>query len=338
MKAIRKQMGVLAAGFCAFLLYAGIVYGGEQQVKKFRLLHDGLSAATAVVWVGVDAGFFKQNGLELNEVFLQDPSKGGVQALLGVDLFLGSGNPLVPLYTMLEGGDLVFLGSHTSREEYRFGLSSEVKSIVGLKGRKIGMSGLGGRSDLIARVVLRRAGINPVSEVEMVSVGFSPARAAALSQNLIQGAPLSPQVASEAERLGVKVIEVSEVPVVTALLITTRSIVKKDEDVFKRFMKAYVEATHYFLTHREESLRIMEKRVSAPTSEVLESMYGSLAAQMAPWPAPNAEAVQAIIDAAAAVEKGAGKLKPENLFDLKFLQELKDSGFIDGLYTKKVKL
>jgi hypothetical protein len=58
-------------------------------------------------------------------------------------------------------------------------------------------------------------------------VGFSPACAAALSQNLIQGAPLSPQVAVEASRLGLKVIDIKEVPIVTSLLITTRSKINK---------------------------------------------------------------------------------------------------------------
>ena len=338
MEVLKVGRGLLTAGICAFLSFSGSAQSAEKQIRKIRLVHDGLSAATAVVWVGVDAGLFKRHALDVNVVFLQDASKGGVQALLGVDLFLGSGNPLVPLQTLLGGADLVFLGAHTSQEHYRFGVSSGIQSIADLKGKKVGMSGIGGRSDLIARVVLRRAGINPVTEVELVPVGFSPARAAALSQDLIQGAPLSPQVAAEAKRLGLRVIDVNEVPIITALLITTRTIVHRDEEKFNRFMKGYVEAIHFFLTHREESIRIMQQRVSAPNPDVLETMYGSLAAQMAPWPAPNGEAVQAIIDAAASVEKKAGDLKPENLFDLHFLKALKDSGFIDELYTEKVKL
>ena len=60
----------------------------------------------------------------------------------------------------------------------------------------------------------------------MVAAGLSPARAMALSKDLIQGAPLSQDVAKEAQKLGIKVLEMKSVPVVTDLLITTRSFVK----------------------------------------------------------------------------------------------------------------
>ncbi len=337
MEFIRKYLDLPAAVVCAFLLCTAASYG-QQKIKKIRLVQDGLSVATAVVWVGIAAGLFKQNDLEVEEIFIQNASSGGVQALLGVDLFLSSGNPIALLQTILGGGDLVFLGSHANQMRYKFGVSSGIASIGELKGKKIGMSGLGGRSDLIARVVLRRAGIDPVKEVEMVSVGFSPARAAALAQDLIQGAALSPQVASEAKRLGLRVLDVREVPLITALLITTRSIIKKDEEALRRFMKGYLTAIHYYLTHREESIRIMGEHVSGADPTVLQSMYDSLAAQLVPWPLPNGEAVQAVIDVATVIDPQAKKLKPTDLFDLHFLQELKASGFLEGLYADKIKL
>lgn len=333
----RKCVVFLATSVCAFLLCIATSYGA-QELKKIRLVHDGLSVATAVTWVGMESGLFEEYGLDVEEIFIQNASNGGVEALLGVDLFLGSGNPIAPLQKIIGGSDIVFLGSHANLTHYKFGISAGITSLGDLKGKKIGMSGIGGRSDLIARVVLRRAGIDPVKEVDMVSVGYSPARAAALSRNLIQGAPLSPQVALEAERLGIKVLNIRAVPIITALLITTRSIIKRDEKILRSFMKGYLAATHYYLTHREESIRIMREHVSVADSTVLDAMYSSLADQLAPWPAPNMEAVQALLDAAGVIDEKAEKLKPADLFELRFIQELKASGFIEDLYAEKIKL
>ncbi|NIO12141.1 MAG: ABC transporter substrate-binding protein, partial [Deltaproteobacteria bacterium] len=211
MRPFKESFKVFIAGFCLLALSSTSVYGGDEQ-KKIRLAYDGVGAATAVVWVGQSASLFKQHQVEVQEVFIQDSSIGGIQALLGIDLFLSSGNPVLAMQPIVEGRDIVFLGSHVNQTNYKFGVSLGINSIKQLKGKKVGMSRLGGRSDLIARVVLRRAGIDPVKEVEMVTVGYSPARAAALSKDLIQGAPLSPNVASEAEKLGIKVLEVKEVP------------------------------------------------------------------------------------------------------------------------------
>ncbi len=337
MESFRKWIRLLATGMCAFLLCASSAIG-EQKLKKLRLAYDGVGVATTVAWVGNQAGLFKQQKVEVEEIFIQDPSIGGIQALLGVDIFFGSGNPVIAMQPIIGGQDVVFLGSHVDRTHYRFGVSSDIESIKQLKGKKVGMSRLGGRSDLIARVVLRRAGIDPVQEVEMVTVGYSPARAAALAKNLIQGAPLSPNVASEAEKLGLKVLDVKEVPIISSLLMTTRSNIKRDYESFRRFMKGYLTSIHYFLTHPSESIRIIGEHVSVADPAALETMYASYAAQLEPWPVPNPEAVQAIIDAATEIDRKARKLKADDLFDLRFLDELKAIGFIENLYAEKVKL
>lgn len=172
----------------------------------------------------------------------------------------------------------------------------------------------------------------------MVFVGLSPQRMIALSQKLIQGTPLAPDVAAEAKRRGIRVIEAKDVPVVTALLMTTRSFVKRDEESVRRFMKGYVASIHYYLTHRNESIGIMKKYLSLSDPRAFESMYEAFAAQLGPFPAPSGEATQAIIDVAGVADQKATSLKPKALFDLRFLEELKASGFIDDLYSEKKSL
>jgi hypothetical protein len=48
--------------------------------------------------------------------------------------------------------------------------------------------------------------------------------------------------------------------------------------------------------------------------------------------------VQAMLDAATVLDKQATKLKPLDLLELPFLDELKASGFIKYLYAEKVNL
>jgi len=187
-------------------------------------------------------------------------------------------------------------------------------------------------------VVLRRAGLDPVKDVEIVAAGYSPQRAVALSQGLIQAAPLNSDIALEAKRQGIKVLDIKEVPVITALLMTTRSFIKRDKEAVTRFMKGYLAAIHYYLAHRSESVAIMRKYLTGADATALEAMYDTFAAQLKPVPGPSGEAVQALIDVAAAADDKAQALKPTDLFDLRFLEELKASGFVDKLYGEKTSL
>ena len=112
-----------------------------EAVKRLRLAYSGFGVGTAVALVAKEAGLFKRYGLEIDEVYIEDAPAGGIQALIGVDIFLGSGNPVVPMQAILKGADIVFIGSHASMEHYKFGVSSKISSIKQLKGKKSGYPG-----------------------------------------------------------------------------------------------------------------------------------------------------------------------------------------------------
>ena len=308
------------------------------ELKKVRLAYVGWEVGAAISYVGIDGGIFKQNGIEVEEIFIRDQLAGGVQSLIGADFMIGFGNPLAIVQPVLAGSDLVSLCSHVTVEPYGMAVAPNIGKVAELKGKRVGVSELGGRSDLIARVMLRRAGLDPVKDVEIVSAGLAPNRIMALSKDLIQGAPLNQQFAAEAKRLGVKIIDVKDIPTVTALLMTTRSFIKRDEETVRRFVKAYVEAIHFYLTRRTESIAIIKKYFSGSNPAALEAMYEAFASQLNPLPLPDKEATQAMLDTVAVVDPKSKNLKPGDLFEPRFLDELKANGFMEKLYAEKVSL
>jgi NitT/TauT family transport system substrate-binding protein len=218
------------------------------------------------------------------------------------------------------------------------GVAASVSELKDLRGKKVGVAGLGSRSDLIARVMLRRAGLDPSKDVEMVAAGLAPARALALSKNLVQGAPLRQDLAAEAQKLGIKVIEVKSVPVVTDLLMTTRSYIKREEDTIRRFMKGYAAAIHHFVTKRSDSLVILKKYFPGNQGMTVDAMYDAFAAQLRPLPELNNEAMQALVDVSATADQRTQKIKPADIIEQRFFDELKGSKFLKDLYTEKVSL
>lgn len=306
--------------------------------RPVRVAFAGFGVGAVVTWIARDTDLFAKYGLDARTVHIEGAAAGGVQSLLGTDVFVVSRDVLAPLKAVSEGADLVFVGAHGNAEDYRFGVASYVDDLVQLKGKKVGVSGLGRKSDLVARVALRRAGLDPVEDVEMVPIGYSPQRAAAVYRNVVQGAPLVPRVAAEAQRVGVKVIEIGEVNLVTDLLVTTRAFADRNPNLLRRFLMAYVNGVQHFLTERADSMRIMEKYVALARGTTLEGTYGSLARQLDPLPLPRIEAIQALIDAVSVIDARAKGLRPGRVLDLDILKRLQKTGFVEGLYSEKVKL
>jgi NitT/TauT family transport system substrate-binding protein len=337
----QKTSGIQGLLFLAALLFATTMAGPASAAegdKKIRLAYAGWELGTAVAYVGVDAGLFKKYDIQIEEIPIRDNMSAGIQALLGVDLLIGSGSPLAILQPMANGADITVIGSHVRLDQYGMGVASSISSVKDLKGKKVAVSALGSRSDLIARVILRRAGLDPVKDVEIVAAGLAPARALALSKNLVQGAPLSEEIAAEAKKLGIKTLDVKAVPVVTDLLVTTRSFIKKDEETIRRFMKGYAAAINHLVTRREESLAIIKKYFPDNQSGSVQAMYDSFSAQLRPLPELNSESLQALVDVGAVVDKRTGSIKPNDVIEPRFLEELKNSKFLKDLYVEKVSL
>jgi NitT/TauT family transport system substrate-binding protein len=320
------------------LMLASSAAAAADSPKKMRLAYAGWEVGTAVSYIGVDAGLFKQNGIEIEELPIRDTLSAGVQSLIGIDVLIGFGNPLAVLQPIASGAAIAVIGSHVSFDEYGMGVGSSIEAVKDLKGKKVGVSALGARSDLVARVMLRRAGLDPANDVELVAAGLSPARTLALTKNLVQGVPLNQQVAAQAQKLGIKVLEMKPVPVMTDLLITTRTFIKAEEETVRRFMKGYAAAIQFFVSKRNESLGILKKYFPGNQGVTVDTMYDAFSAQLRPLPELNNEAMQAFVDVGATVDGRTKKLKPSDIIEPKFFDELKSSKFLKDLYTEKVSL
>jgi len=327
----------LSLALATLTLCAGQTSAADN-AKKVRLAYAGWELGTAVAYVGVDSGLFKKHGLIIDEFPIRDTLSAGVQSLIGVDFLIGFGNPLAILQPVAGGADLALVGAHVSYDQYGMGVVAGVSTVKELKGKKVGVSALGARSDLIARVILRRAGLDPAKDVELVAAGLAPARALALSKNLVQGVPLNQEVAAEAQKLGIKILELKSVPVVTDLLMTTRSFIKREEDTVRRFMRGYADAIHHFVSRRDDSLAILKKYFPNNQGLTVDAMYDSFSAQLRPLPELNSEALQALVDIGAAMEKPSKSLKPADITEPRFVDELKNSKFLKDLYTEKISL
>jgi ABC-type nitrate/sulfonate/bicarbonate transport system substrate-binding protein len=171
-----------------------------------------------------------------------------------------------------------------------------------------------------------------------VAAGLAPSRAVALSKNLVQGAPFGQELVAEAQKLGIKILEVKSVPLVTDLLLTTRTFIKRDDDAVRRFMKGYAAAIQFFVSKRADSLAILRKYFPGTQGLSIDTMYDAFSAQLRPLPELNNEAIQALVDVSASADQKTNKIKPGDVVDSRFFEELKSSKFLKDLYTDKVSL
>ena len=103
-------------------------------------------------------------------------------------------------------------------------------------------------------------------------------------------------------------------------------------------MRAYAEAIHHFVSQRSDSLAILKKYFSSNQGLSVEAMYDAFSATLRPLPELNTEAIQALVDVGSGADRRKKVLKPGDIMEPRYLNELKGSQFLKDLYTEKVSL
>ena len=145
---------------------------------------------------------------------------------------------------------------------------------------------------------------------------------------------LPPSQAYTAVKAGLKKMDIPYAPFLSGVLVTREAFVKAERPTMIRFLKAYVEAIHFFLTRKEESLNIISRAYRNQDRRWVEHLYRTHQQhQIGRKPFPNWEGVQATLDMMVSDTPAVKQVKARQLFDLSVWDELERAGFIDGLYV-----
>ncbi len=100
-------------------------------------------------------------------------------------------------------------------------------------------------------------------------------------------------------------------------------------------MRAMAESAKILHTDREFVYKVFGKQLRLTDRGVLDAAYNAEIKAMEPRMVIENESLQAILDEVAATDARAKKVKPQELLDTRYLEELEKSGFFDRLWAKR---
>src|SRR5262249_41360086 len=134
-----------------------------------------------------------------------------------------------------------------------------------------------------------------------------------------------------AQRLGYKVIldiTAMKIPFASTVLASARNTIERKQPELTKFMHAYAEAVHYFLTNREGSTQIVAKYTQVQDREVVAFSIDSEASAVERTLQVDPKGIELILGLISKSVPQAAAMKPEEFYDARFFTELKDSGFL----------
>jgi ABC-type nitrate/sulfonate/bicarbonate transport system substrate-binding protein len=150
---------------------------------------------------------------------------------------------------------------------------------------------------------------------------------------------LTPPKSDFAEKAGLKVIEIEPMPMIHFTTISTsQGFVDKHPDIVDRFLKGLIEGIAYFKTQPAESLKILKERHTTEgvmDDAMAERVYRELARVLEPRLYPAMDAIANVYQEALRQDPDAAKVNPLSLWNLHYVRQIDDSGFVDKLYDTR---
>jgi NitT/TauT family transport system substrate-binding protein len=175
------------------------------QLVPMNFVYTGSGSQSDVLKFSYETGFFRRRGLDLTMLYV---TSGIItsQTIVSGAASAATTTATDALRAMAAGAPMKIIMVNIDQFQHLFVARPEIKGAKDMKGKKIAVSRYGAFSDIQTRFVVRQWGMDPEKDVQILQIGNSAARAAALASGGVDGAIVTPAFVPVARKVGLHVI------------------------------------------------------------------------------------------------------------------------------------
>ncbi len=312
------------------------VHAAEAQRIKIGL--DFVNSRAAVLWICQEQGLCAKEGIEAEVIRIRGGT-AAAQAVTSGQIQLSLSGTISSFPAIAAGSDIVELMNFEPVVSYLLVGNKEITSPAELKGKLIGVSGLGlSSSSLAVRLALKHFGLDPTrDQITLVATGNQTERVMAVVSGNVAATVLAEEFQTKAEQSGTHVLvdlRTLGIPWAGSNLVTTRRYLQTHRDTVDRVMKAFLRSIAFIRDPQNKLvvLGVLKEKLKLEGG-ISEEVYRDLLRYyLVPKPYPNLASIQSVLREAATFVPQVSKLKAEEVAALEPLKALDQSGWIDSLY------
>jgi ABC-type nitrate/sulfonate/bicarbonate transport system substrate-binding protein len=182
-----------------FGLFLPVTLASGVEAARVRVAIPSTTHAVLAFSTSRDKGYYREEGLDVELILMSAPIASRALVSRDVEAATVGGAGMPPV---LSGAPLRFVFTTYNRPMFWLFGKSEVRGVKELKGKKVGVSGIGSGPDSLLREILRRNGLEGGRDVTILSLGVMPTIYGGLQSGIVDAAMLSPPFTFRAEENG----------------------------------------------------------------------------------------------------------------------------------------
>jgi ABC-type nitrate/sulfonate/bicarbonate transport system substrate-binding protein len=211
--------------------------------------------------------------------------------------------------------------------------SPEIKSVSQLRGKNIAIMSPEGSLAVVAREILRKNGMDPAKDVNLVVMGGDEVRFPALQTKAISATLFNPAMSLRAQKEGfTKLANAGDYAnLIEGGLATSADKIKQYPERIFRFVRASLKGLNYFATRNEPALKYMMDALRMKDRDMAERIYQVQTRLLLKDGYSDDRVLQAMIEEMKKATKVQRDIKVGDIFELSYVkkanEELKASGW-----------
>ncbi|HEX5023596.1 MAG TPA: ABC transporter substrate-binding protein [Candidatus Binatia bacterium] len=333
----RRDIRLIIAGMITVFLdvHAPVMLAAQAKpLIKVVAGYGSTDGAIAPLWFAKETKLFEKRGLDVRLVGMGTGAVS-LRALIANDLEIASLSASGLVQAALQGADTIILSAAIDGFVFKVFGAPDMTSPAQLKGKTLGVSRYGATSDFAVRLALKKWGLNPERDLNILQVGTTQDTLRAMQTKRLDAGVLSGTASLMARKAGFRELgDLADLGLhyPMAPIGTTKSYVQKNEGLVKEFMLAYIEAIRDFKRNKEAALKVLKKYTRNDDPEVLEDSYSNYANKYLALPMPTADGIRTILTELSVTVPAAKNADPDQFVAYKIAREIEASGFVKRLY------
>jgi ABC-type nitrate/sulfonate/bicarbonate transport system substrate-binding protein len=276
----------------------------------------------AALEVGADSGIWKSFNLDVEIVaFKGDAQLQSGFAAGSIDIGLGSGPAMAYRSKGVPAIAVAVMAGRPLDMALVVAKGSDVKTLAGLKGKRIGVTTAGSLTDWLARQISAGQGWGP-DGVTVLAMGSMEARVSALGTGQISASVHDLTEAYEIERVGKGTILTLFGDIVkdfdTHVIFAHDNLVAQRPQVLQRFLKGWFTTVAYMRTHKDASIKTIARVMQVDESVVAKS-YAPDMQMMSSDGSFSPAAIEVVRRSVADLGMYDQPLDPKNMYTTRFV-------------------
>ncbi|HEX9453011.1 MAG TPA: ABC transporter substrate-binding protein [Candidatus Binatia bacterium] len=304
---------------------------------KFVVGYAAINTRLIPLWLAEEQGFFAKYGMESQAVFLRSATVL-VTGLASGDIQVGSGGGSAALAAASAGQDIKIIGSFSTRNSYDFVARPNIKRAEDLRGKRVGVTSIGGGSWMGAMLWLEQLGLDPQrDQITMLAVGDQTVQSQAVENGVVDATVLDGVFSRRLRQKGFNIIGESDdlkKPMINQSAMVSSALLQQKPEIAENFLRAMIESIAFSFAPKNKSvvIKTIMRRLKADQNSAEEG-YEDLLRAIERKPFPSVEGLRNAQRLMKLRTPKIGEINVDPIIDGRIMRKLEDSGFIAKVYA-----